>query len=237
MGDAVFLQRNGTYALVIAGKCGIFGIVELIELLKYLREIGAEAVKLTTRQTLILLVKEEHLESVRSKVEELGLKVGEYGNIVRSVKGCVGSLCSRSVCDAHELGVEIQDRYMGQPVPKDFKIAVSGCLRGCTDPYCADFGLIGVGGERYDVVIGGRGGSRNPVPGRVIIEGISRGAVFAVLDYVLEKYRELAQPHERLVKTIERVGIEKLMPPESVVSREGSGDFGVEAEFLEFLNS
>jgi len=217
--DAVFKQKNGLHALVLAGKCGVITGEQLFKLSTYLYAIDCPAVKMTTRQTLVVLVPEEKLTGVVERAEEIGLVVGKFGNVIRNVKGCAGGegLCKRALGDALGLGMEIQERYFGQEVPKDFKISTAGCLRACTDPQCADFGVIASGKDNFDIFIGGRGGSPNPLRGQLIKKNVSREDVFKVLDYVLTQYRTKGQEHERLCRTIERVGIEAFIPNEQEV--------------------
>lgn len=232
--DAVFKQKNGLHALVLAGGCGVLTGEQFFKLSTYLYAIDCPAVKMTTRQTLVVLVPEAKVEGVTQKAEELGLVVGKYGNVIRNVKGCAGGdgLCKRALGDALGLGIEIQTKYFGQETPKDFKISTAGCSRACTDPQCADFGVVANGKDSFDVFIGGRGGSPNPLRGQLIKAKVSREDVFKVLDYVLTQYRANAEPHERLCRTISRVGMEIFIPGEEVArSRQEEADH----DFAAFL--
>ena len=216
-------------------SCGVLSPEQFLGLAGAARDTGVRALKLTSRQTMVLILDEKEVPALVDKIAGLGLRVSPYGSTIRAVKACAGSadLCPRAIADALNLGVEIQGRYTGQPVPKDFKIAVAGCSRGCVDPYCADFGLVGGGRDTYNVVIGGRGGSAKPGHGKVILEKIPTSQIFQVLDYVLARYRELAEPGERLCKTISRVGIDRFIPS-SVTVKPGSE---VDEEFGRFLTA
>lgn len=232
--DAVFKQKNGLQALVLAGGCGVLTGEQLFKLGSYLYAIDCPAVKMTTRQTLVVLVPEEKVAGVVQKAKEIGLVMGKYGNVIRNVKACAGGegLCKRALGDALGLGIEIQSRYFGQDVPKDFKISTAGCSRACTDPQCADFGVIAKGKNSFDIFLGGRGGSPNPLRAQLIKRNISREDVFKVLDYVLDQYRVKGDPHERICRTIERIGIEFFIPQEEIiVSRKEE----VDSDFAAFL--
>lgn len=231
--DAVFKQKNGLHAVVLAGGCGVLTGEQLFKLGTYLYAIDCLAVKMTTRQTLVVLVPEEKVEGVVKKAEEIGLVVGKYGSVIRNVKGCAGGegLCKRALGDALGLGIEIQNKYFGQETPKDFKISTAGCGRACTDPQCADFGVIANGKDSFNIFIGGRGGSPNPIRGQLIKTKVSREDVFKVLDYVLIQYRTYAEPHERLCRTIDRVGIELFIPEVGSVNSEQEAD----SDFAAFL--
>ncbi|BAF59177.1 sulfite reductase, beta subunit [Pelotomaculum thermopropionicum SI] len=236
MGEALFRQKNGLVAVNIAAACGVFTPGQFQGLAEAVREAGAGALKLTSRQTVVLILEEDKIAGLAEKISGLGLRIAPYGNAIRSVKACSGGpgLCPRALADALGLGIELQNRYMGQDVPKDFKIAVAGCIRGCTDPHCADFGLIACGKDAYRVLIGGRGGSPSPERGKVILEQVRSSRVPEVLDFVLARYRELAEPGERLCKTVGRVGLKEFIPP--FIAEEPAGSLQ-DDEFGEFLRS
>lgn len=219
MGRAIFRQRSGVLGVAVAGACGVVSAEQLIGLGELAQKIKVHGMKMTTRQTIVFLINEEDLESFRQEIEKIELIMGVFGNVVRSVKGCAGNndLCPRSLGDAYGLGVKIQNKFMNQPVPKDFKISTAGCVRSCTDPYCADFGVISTGTDSYSIYIGGRGGSKVPVHGKKILEDISSEGVMEVLDYVLVTYRKLGKTDERLCKVIERCGIEAFIPATDTV--------------------
>ncbi|BCV20330.1 nitrite reductase [Moorella sp. Hama-1] len=216
MGDAIFQQRSGYLGVGIVGRCGLLTPEQLAGLGTLARSLECRYCKMTTRQTLIFIIPENRLEELRAGVTALGLKVGVFGETVRNVKACAGNkdLCQRALSDVFELGGQLQDRFMNRRTPCDFKIALAGCHRGCTDPLCADYGIIATGSDTYDIYIGGRGGSRKPVHATRIAAGITGDGVSALLEQVLERYDALAEPRERLCNTIKRVGLEDFLPPE-----------------------
>ncbi|MCL6479647.1 MAG: nitrite reductase [Peptococcaceae bacterium] len=234
MGQAVFKQKNGLVAVDVLAACGVLNPEQFMGLAEAARDTGVRAIKFTSRQTVVLVLEEKDVPVLADKIAGIGLRISPYGNTVRAVKACAGNsdLCPRAIADALNLGIEIQGSYSGQPVPKDFKIAVAGCPRGCIDPYCADFGLVADGKNTYSVVIGGRGGSAKPEHGTVIQEKIPASQVFPVLDHVLAGYRELAEPGERLCKTISRVGIDRFILPS--VIKPGNE---IDEEFGRFLTA
>lgn len=233
LGEGIFQQKNGLMAVDVLAACGVFSPGQFLGLAEAARDTGVRALKLTSRQTVVLVLEEGKIPALAGRLAGLDLRISPYGNVVRAVKACAGNtgLCPRATCEALNLGIEIQNRFTGQPAPKDFKIAVAGCPRGCTDPRCADFGLAACGKDVYNVFIGGRGGSPKPEHGKLILEKLPASEVPAAIEYVLAKYRELAEPGERLCKTISRVGIDNFIPP---LSRAGSE---LDEEFSRFLNS
>lgn len=234
VGEAVFRQRNKQIAANVVASCGVMTPQQFAGLGKIAVEMESSGLKLTTRQTVIVLLEENKLPAFKEALQSLGLSIAPFGNAIRGVKACSGnaSLCPRALTDALDLGMAIQAKYLGQPVPDDFKIAVAGCPRGCTEPYCADFGISGCGKGLYNVIIGGRGSSVNPVHGRKIVENCDQDAVMQVLDFVLDKYRALASPRERLCFTIARVGIEAFTPKMELPEKSD-----VDEEFVAFLSA
>lgn len=234
MGKAIFPQKNGLTALVVTAECGLISPEQLAVLNRLVQKYRVKALKMTTRQTLILLVAPEELAGLIREVSAVGFRIGTFTNTVRNVKGCTGNadLCPRALGNALDLGIEIQNRYYGQNTPHDFKIATAGCFRGCTDPLCADFGIICTGGDSFNVYIGGRGGGRKPVHGQLLVSRVNRDGVFTALEHVLAQYRSLAQEKERLGKTIQRVGLPPFVPPQTQPAADPAG---VDADFLKML--
>ncbi|MBE3580261.1 MAG: nitrite reductase [Thermoanaerobacteraceae bacterium] len=236
MGDAIFLQKSGILGVGIVAQCGFLTPQQLMGLARLAQELECKACKLTTRQTLIFLIPEEKLPVLREGVEGLGLRVGVFGETVRNVKACAGSseLCQRSLSDVFALAGLLQDRFMNRPVPNDFKISVAGCHRGCTEPFCADFGVVATGEDSFSIYIGGRGASRKPIHGRLLAEKVNGEGVLAILEHVLVRYNELAQPKERLCHTIQRAGWEPFEPPADMLASFQPQE--EESDFLHFLN-
>ncbi|MDR3562597.1 MAG: nitrite reductase [Negativicutes bacterium] len=224
MGRAIFEQRSGIFGVAVVGACGVISAEQLAGLGELTKKVTVHGMKMTTRQTLVFLISSGDLEVFRQEIEKTGLKLGVFGNIVRNVKGCAGNddLCQRSFGDAFGLGVKIQEQFMNQETPKDFKISTAGCIRGCTDPYCADFGVVAVASDQFDVYLGGRGGSKVPRHGQRILEGISAQQVLTVLDFVLTKYRQLGVKDERLCRVIDRCGIAEFAPPADMIPAESA---------------
>jgi len=235
MGRAIFQQRSGILGVAVAGACGVISAEQLIGLGELAKKIKVHGMKMTTRQTIVFLINSEDIDSFKQEIENLKLIMGVFGNVVRNVKGCAGNndLCPRSLGDAYGLGVEIQNRFMNQSAPKDFKISTAGCVRSCTDPYCADFGVVSTGTDAFSIYIGGRGGSKVPVHGKLILENVSSEGVMEVLDYVLVKYRELGTANERLCKVIDRCGIEPFIPAADTVKIACCEEVD---DFMAFLN-
>lgn len=151
---------------------------------------------------------------------ELMQLVSPFGGVIRAVKACEGNtdLCPPDMGDALILGIEIKEMYLRRKVPGDVKIAVAGCKRGCTDPVCADIGVMARGKNMYDVFIGGCGGTGEPVHGQLLAGQVCRDDVFKLLEHVLERYTLLAQPKEQLAAAVERLGFKVFLTPADLIT-------------------
>jgi len=222
-------------AVNIVAACGVFTHEQFAGLGKVAGDCGVFRLKLTTRQTVVAVLDEENVPCLEKGLSELRLSVSPYGGAIRAVKACAGNaaLCPRALGDALDLGIEIQEKYLGRKVPKDVKIAVAGCPRGCTDPLCADFGVIARGKNMFDVFLGGRGGTSKPLHGQLLASQVCREDVFKLLEYVLERYTSLAQPKERIAAAMVRLGLKQFLPPVDLLT---GNQEQADSEFLAFLD-
>ncbi|WP_347489775.1 nitrite reductase [Desulfoscipio sp. XC116] len=235
MNKAIFKQSNGMYAVNIVAACGVFTPEQFAGLGQAALECGVFRLKLTTRQTVVAVLNEEYLAKLEARLSALGLSVSPYGGTVRAVKACAGNaaLCQRALGNALDLGIAMQEKFLGRELNKDVKIAVAGCSRGCTDPLCADYGLIARGQDSFDVYIGGRGGTRKPLHGQLLAEDLTGDEVCKLFEYVIDTYSKLAQPKERLASTVARVGVGEFIPPQGMfASKQKQSD----NEFLAFIS-
>lgn len=236
MGSAIIKQKNGLSAMIATTNCGLITARQLNDLNRLVQEQEIKALKISTRQTLILLVDENKINLVGDQLQKIGFRLGAFNNVIRSVKGCSGNdeLCPRALGDALGLGIELQNRFFGQDVPHDFKISTAGCQRGCTDPLCADFGVVCHNSSSYDIYIGGTGAGRNPVHGQLLLQEVSRDDVFNTLEYVLSQYRKYAEGKQRLHNTIDKVGLNAFRPVGVKPVKDAAV---IDNEFLQMLNS
>ncbi|WFD10589.1 nitrite reductase [Tepidibacter hydrothermalis] len=233
MGKAIFEQINGSFALVLVSNCGVISVENLCDLSCKLKEMKVPVVKLSSRQTLVVVGSSEQLQEVEKIAPGYGFKIGNFGTQVRNVKGCSAGegLCKRQLDTALNLGIELENEYFGIETPHDFKIAVAGCPRGCTDPLCADFGVITKGKDKFDVYIGGRGATIKPIHATKIYNNISRENVKVALKHVLDIYIEEGNKKERIFRTINRIGIEKFVNKDVEENKKQH----VDEDFLAFI--
>jgi NAD(P)H-nitrite reductase large subunit len=132
---------------------------------------------------------------------------GLSGKIVRPVKFCIGaSCCKMGKQKTHEIGLEIDQQFMGTKTPDKMKIAVSGCGNSCAEPAVRDIGLIGTK-NGWNVLVGGTAGIR-PRIGDLMAENLSDEEVLELMDNIISYYKENEEVL-RLGRFIDQLGFEK----------------------------
>ncbi len=197
-------QQNNTYAVLANSPGGVLTAVQLAKISE-IAEKGAGLVKLTHAQRVVLLLNADQLDEASEELKSVGLRVGVLHHGIRNVRACCGSLCR--FCqgtDAISLSQSIDDRLYGRGTNFDVKIAVSDCMRNCSESYCADIGLIADKGT-YSIVIGGRG-SQVPFRAIKLAEGIPQDRATDAIEKVVDWYTGNAEPGERLHKMLRRIG-------------------------------
>lgn len=202
------IQKDGTFSVVPR----MFGGVTTAGELKRIAEVAARhnvpLLKLTGGQRIALVgIPRESLEDVW---RELDMPSGHaYAKAVRTVKTCVGDrFCRYGTQDSISLGIEMEKRFGGVPMPAKVKLAVSGCPRNCAESGIKDLGVVGVSGG-WEMYAGGCGG--------IELKGGEKLGHFKTTDEVIEAaaaflqlYREDADYGERTFRWAVRKGIGKI---------------------------
>lgn len=197
-------QTNGLYASVVNCAGGLLTADQLRGIAEIAAE-GAGVVKLTHAQRMVLLSDAEGSATLEKRLSDLGLRKGVLHHGVRNIRACCGALCRWSDgLDALGLSKKIDEKLYGRATSFDVKIALSDCMRNCSESYCADIGLIGKAGK-YAVVVGGRG-SGVPFRALVLKDGLSAEEATNLIFRVIDWYESHALEKERLYKTLERIG-------------------------------
>lgn len=211
------IQKDGTVSVVPRMYAGVTTPAELKKIAEVAERHMVPLVKLTGGQRIALVgVAREELQHIW---DELGMPSGHaYAKAVRTVKTCVGDrFCRYGTQDAIGLGIELEKRLAGIPMPAKVKLGVSGCPRNCAESGVKDLGIVGVAGG-WEAYAGGCGGIEVRAASRIgsyktgdeVIEAVSA---------LLQLYREDAAYGERTFKWIERRGIES-------VRKDALEDFG-----------
>ncbi len=206
---AVLQRDKKTYAVAphIPG-----GIILDFNVLRKIADVaekyGAQALKLTSAQRIAIVGIEE--DKVDSVWKELGMSKGHaIGLCVRSIKICPAThFCKRAQQDAVTLGLELDKRYHGLELPSKFKIGVSGCVNSCAEPAIKDLGIMGMP-KGFTVMIGGNAGALPRLADK-LAENLSQEQVLALVDKIINYYKENAKKYERLGRMIDRIGLDKV---------------------------
>ncbi|MBF0500170.1 MAG: hypothetical protein HQM09_08555 [Candidatus Riflebacteria bacterium] len=197
-------QTNNTYAVLVNAPAGLLNAAQLSKLGE-LAAKGAGVAKLTHAQRVILLIPLERTEEIRAELTSVGLQVGVLHKGVRNVRACCGALCRFSQnTDAIGTALAIDKALYGRGVKFDVKLAISDCMRNCSESYCSDIGLIG-GNGGYRMVVGGRG-SQIPFRAIQLADGIKSEDVPAAVTEVVDWYEKNAKEDERFWKLLVRMG-------------------------------
>jgi NAD(P)H-nitrite reductase large subunit len=203
---AIVQRDKETYAIAphIPG-----GIITDFGLLRRLADVaeryGVQAIKLTSAERFALVgLKAADLDQVW---QELGLTPGAaLGLCVRSIKICPGTtFCRLGLQDAVGVGLQLDARYHGLPLPYKFKIGVSGCANNCSEASIKDLGLVGAA-KGWRVLAGGLASGQKPRLADVIATNLSDDEALNLAARVLDWFKQQGQK-KRLGKIIDDLGL------------------------------
>ncbi len=203
---AIVQRDKETYAIAphIPG-----GIITDFGLLRRLADVaekyGVQAIKLTSAERFALVgLKAADLDQVW---QELGLTPGAaLGLCVRSIKICPGTtFCRLGLQDAVGVGLQLDARYHGLPLPYKFKIGVSGCANNCSEASIKDLGLVGAA-KGWRVLAGGLASGQNPRLADVIATNLSDDEALDLAARVLDWFKQQGKK-KRLGKIIDDLGL------------------------------
>jgi NAD(P)H-nitrite reductase large subunit len=203
---AIVQRDKETYAIAphIPG-----GIITDFKLLRRLADVadkyGVKAIKLTSASRFALVgLKPEDLDQVW---QELGLVPGAaIGLCVRSIKICPGTtFCRFGQQDAVGVGLHLDEKYHGMPLPYKFKIGVSGCPNNCSESVIKDLGLVGAP-KGWRMLAGGFASGLKPRLADVIAIDLTDAEAISLAERVLDWF-EKAGKKKRLGKLIDEIGL------------------------------
>ena len=200
----VVIQRDkATYAIGPHLPCGLVTVAQLRKIADVAEKFGA-ALKVTSAQRIAIVGLRE--EQVDAAWAELGVTPGAMtGLCIRSVKACPGTtFCKRGQQDSLSVGLELDRLYHGRVVPGKMKLGVSGCPNQCGETNFKDIGLVGTA-HGWKLLVGGNGGAK-PRIGECVAEGLTTEQALAMVAKIVDYAATNAKPHERLGRTIERLG-------------------------------
>ena len=200
-------QQDGSYAILANSPGGLLNSKQLRAITE-IAENGAGKVKLTHAQRMVILIKADQIEAAAARLEETGLQIGVMHHGIRNVRACSGTLCRFcQQTNSLPLAQEVSQRFFGRGTAFDIKIAISDCMRNCSESYCADIGLIG-DKDTYTVIVGGRG-SQVPFRALRLTSGVKPNEATDLIEKIVDWYTSHAKHGERLHKLLHRLGSEQ----------------------------
>lgn len=187
---------------------GGFASVQQLRLLADIAEQYNGTIKFTGNTVAISAVPPEDQDHL---LESLGTKRESFmAKAVRGIVMCSGKPnCPMAKQDSTTLGLALDERFFGRPLPGKFRIGVSACPNSCAEVVTKDIGLFGLP-NGYTLLVGGNAG-RRPQLGEKIAQNIPAEKVPDLIETILNYYEENGQPGERFNQTLDRVGLTALV--------------------------
>lgn len=203
----VILQRDKeTYAIAPHIPCGLVTPEILERFARIARKYSAE-LKITSAARIAFLgIKEEEVDAIW---EDLGTEQGyPVGLCVRSIKVCPGkSFCRLAKQNSLEMGLKLDRRYHGMPLPSKMKMAVSGCKIQCGENCIKDISLYGTE-KGWSVMVGGMGGIK-PRLAEVLVDDVSANQAEAIVANIIAYYKDNGK-RARIGFMLDKIGIQTL---------------------------
>ena len=203
----VILQRDKkSYAIAPHIPCGLV-TPELLERFARVAVKYSAELKITSAARIAFLgIKEEDVDAIWA---DLGTDPGyPVGLCVRSVKVCPGkSYCRLAKQNSIEMGMKLDRRYHGMPMPSKMKMAVSGCKIQCAENCIKDISLYGTEAG-WGVMVGGMGGIK-PRLAEVLVEDVSPQQAEKIVENIITYYKDFGK-RARIGFMLEKIGIQAL---------------------------
>lgn len=200
------LQRDmETYAIIPYLPGGLISVEDLKKMVNVAEKYQAKTFKITPEQRVAIIgLPGDDIDQIW---DELDMKPGGFiGKVVRSAKFCPGiTHCKKGEQDSINMGMAIDEKFMGMPLPNKAKIGVSGCPNSCAMSAVRDIGLIGTK-KGWNIMVGGNSG-RKPIFARKIANNLSQEDTIDLIDKIFNYYRKV-DTKRRLGHYIEKIGFE-----------------------------
>ncbi len=213
------IQKDATFSVIPEMPGGVTTPADLMRIAEVAVKYNVPLVKLTGGQRIDLVgISKENLPKVWA---DLDMPSGwAYGKSYRTCKSCIGTdFCRFGLGDSMGLAKKIEAQFRGIDSPGKLKLATAGCPRNCSEAMVKDLGAVAIGGDKWEIYIGGAAGSAIR-KGDVLCTVDGEDAVMQVTGRFIQWYRENAKYKERTHTFIERVGIERVR---SVVVEDSEG--------------
>jgi sulfite reductase (NADPH) hemoprotein beta-component len=179
--------------------------------------------RVTHEQNLLLpWVHQDDLPELWAAARKLGLARPNIGLITDMIACPGGDFCSLANARSLPIAEAITERF--QDLDEEYDIGeidlnFSGCINSCGHHHAGHIGILGVdkdGKEWYQITLGGSNGSdlSGPAtPGKIIGPSFAKEEVPAVIEALVDTYRQLRQPgadgkFEPFIATVRRLGLD-----------------------------
>ncbi len=205
------LQRDKqTYAIAPHIPCGLTTPAQLRTIADVAEKYDCQALKLTSAARIAIIgLREEDIDQIWA---DLGMVPGHaVGLCVRSIKVCPGTdYCRLGLQDSLAMGMRLDDRFHGMELPNKMKMGVSGCTNNCAENCIKDIALMGK--KKGWTVTAGGNGAKKPRLADHMAEELDDDAALAMIDRIIDYYREYGKKGERIGQMIDRLGLETFRP-------------------------
>ncbi len=181
-------------------------------------------------QNLILpWVREADLRAVWHAAQEAGFATPNIGLLTDMIACPGGDLCALANARSLPIAAAITEQFDDLDALLDLgdiDLHISGCMNSCGHHHTGHIGILGIdkdGAEWYQVSVGGSDGSTlsgAAVPAKVIGPSFAAEEVPAVIQALIETFRDQRAANERFVDTARRIGIAPFRAATDLVRRE-----------------
>ena len=204
------IQKDGTFSVVPEMAGGVCSPAELMRIATAAVKYDVPLVKLTGGQRIDLVgVKKEDLPGIWA---DIGMPAGHaWGKSYRTCKSCIGTdHCRFGLGDSMGLAIRIEKTFRAlSDSPGKLKLATAGCPRNCSEALVKDIGVVAIGDDRWEVLVGGAAGS-SVRKGDLLCTVTGQDAVMHITGRFIQFYREDAKYKERTHTWVERIGLERI---------------------------
>jgi sulfite reductase (NADPH) hemoprotein beta-component len=168
-------------------------------------------IRVTHTQNLVLAeVKQSDLLATWQELKRLGLATPNIGTLADMIV-CPGlDFCSLANAGTISVANQLQRHFDDYDYLYDIgeiELKMSGCMNACGHHHVGHIGILGVdkhGEEWYQITIGGSARESSSL-GHVIGPSVPQAEVAAIVQRILDVYRELRREDERFIDTVRRV--------------------------------